>query len=141
MRLWLLEQVGEIEAALVSLIRVMVERADKERDHLMPGYTHLQVSFRSTPFLRKGEYLIDNTPLHSAGNPFVGLTYSCLMPFLSAPISSAFASSSRGYQFFLLARAHLRVTPSPLIATSSQRNSNSSLLQKTVYGVWVTATL
>ncbi|KAI0302073.1 argininosuccinate lyase [Russula brevipes] len=42
MRLWLLEQVNEIEAALVALIRVMVERADKERDHLMPGYTHLQ---------------------------------------------------------------------------------------------------
>ena len=45
MRLWLLGQVSEIEAALVSLIRVMVDRADKERDHLMPGYTHLQVSF------------------------------------------------------------------------------------------------
>lgn len=42
MRLWLLEQVSEIEAFLVSLIRVMVDRADKERDHLMPGYTHLQ---------------------------------------------------------------------------------------------------
>jgi len=45
MRLWLIEQVSEIEASLVALIRVMVERADKERDHLMPGYTHLQVSF------------------------------------------------------------------------------------------------
>lgn len=43
LRLWLLEQVGGIEAGLVALIRVMVERADKERDHLMPGYTHLQV--------------------------------------------------------------------------------------------------
>jgi argininosuccinate lyase len=45
MRLWLIEQVSEIEASLVALIRVMVERADKDRDHLMPGYTHLQVSF------------------------------------------------------------------------------------------------
>jgi argininosuccinate lyase len=45
MRLWLLEHVREIDASLVALIRVMVERADKERDHLMPGYTHLQVSF------------------------------------------------------------------------------------------------
>ncbi|KAH9997240.1 argininosuccinate lyase [Russula vinacea] len=42
LRLWLLERVCEIDAALVLLIRVMVDRADKERDHLMPGYTHLQ---------------------------------------------------------------------------------------------------
>jgi argininosuccinate lyase len=61
MRLWLLEQVSEIEAALVSLIRVMIDRADKERDHLMPGYTHLQVSFRSLLIIRISEYLIDNT--------------------------------------------------------------------------------
>jgi argininosuccinate lyase len=60
MRLWLLEQASEIEAALVSLIRVMVDRADKERDHLMPGYTHLQVSFRSLLIPRISKYLIDN---------------------------------------------------------------------------------
>ncbi|KAH9005192.1 argininosuccinate lyase [Lactarius hatsudake] len=42
MRIWLLGQVDEIEASLVALIRVMVERADKEVDYLMPGYTHLQ---------------------------------------------------------------------------------------------------
>lgn len=45
LRLWLLERVCEIDAALVLLIRVMVDRADKERNHLMPGYTHLQVYF------------------------------------------------------------------------------------------------
>lgn len=45
MRIWLLDQVDEIEAGLVALIRVMVERADKEVDYLMPGYTHLQVDF------------------------------------------------------------------------------------------------
>ncbi|KAI0050911.1 argininosuccinate lyase [Auriscalpium vulgare] len=42
MRLWLLDEVTEIEAGLRALIRVMVERADKEKDYLMPGYTHLQ---------------------------------------------------------------------------------------------------
>jgi argininosuccinate lyase len=57
-RLWLLEQVSEIEACLVSLIRVMVDRADKERDHLMPGYTHLQVC--SLLILRPSEYLIND---------------------------------------------------------------------------------
>ena len=33
-----------MEKGLKDLIRVMVERADKEKDVLMPGYTHLQVS-------------------------------------------------------------------------------------------------
>jgi len=43
MRLWLMKEVREIEIALKALIQVMVNRADKERDILMPGYTHLQV--------------------------------------------------------------------------------------------------
>ena len=42
-RLWLLDEVKEIVASLKALITVMVERADKEIDILMPGYTHLQV--------------------------------------------------------------------------------------------------
>ena len=44
MRLWLLDEVAEIEAALKALVSVIVERADKEQDILLPGYTHLQVS-------------------------------------------------------------------------------------------------
>jgi argininosuccinate lyase len=43
MRLWLLDEVEMIKSVLVSLIRVLVERADKEKDYLLPGYTHLQV--------------------------------------------------------------------------------------------------
>ena len=43
MRLWLIDEVKEIESGLRALIRVMVERADKEKDVLLPGYTHLQV--------------------------------------------------------------------------------------------------
>lgn len=42
MRLWLLGEVDDIESSLVGLVRIMVERADKERDILLPGYTHLQ---------------------------------------------------------------------------------------------------
>jgi argininosuccinate lyase len=45
MRLWLLGEVKDVEANLKGLIRVMVERADKEVDILMPGYTHLQVYY------------------------------------------------------------------------------------------------
>ncbi|GKV58042.1 argininosuccinate lyase [Collybia sordida] len=42
MRLWLLEEAKDIEQGLKGLIRVLVERADKEKDILLPGYTHLQ---------------------------------------------------------------------------------------------------
>jgi argininosuccinate lyase len=43
MRLWLLGEVRDVEQGLRALIRVMVERADQEKDYLLPGYTHLQV--------------------------------------------------------------------------------------------------
>ncbi|KZT44043.1 argininosuccinate lyase [Sistotremastrum suecicum HHB10207 ss-3] len=42
MRLWLLQEVANIQSYLTGLVRVLVERADKEKDVLMPGYTHLQ---------------------------------------------------------------------------------------------------
>ncbi|KIJ16807.1 argininosuccinate lyase [Paxillus involutus ATCC 200175] len=42
MRLWLLDEAEDVLSSLKGLIRVMVERADKERDILLPGYTHLQ---------------------------------------------------------------------------------------------------
>lgn len=43
MRLWLLDEARKIENVLKGLIRVVAERADKEKDVLIPGYTHLQV--------------------------------------------------------------------------------------------------
>jgi argininosuccinate lyase len=43
-RLWLLDEARKIGNDLKGLIRVIVERADQEKDILMPGYTHLQVS-------------------------------------------------------------------------------------------------
>jgi len=50
MRLWLMKEAREIETALKGLIQVIVNRADKEREILMPGYTHLQV-YPATIFL------------------------------------------------------------------------------------------
>jgi argininosuccinate lyase len=50
MRLWLLDEVKDVEANLKALIRVMVERADKEVDILMPGYTHLQVYYMTCSY-------------------------------------------------------------------------------------------
>jgi argininosuccinate lyase len=46
MRIWLLEQVESIERGLKGFLRVLVERADKEKDYLLPGYTHLQVCLK-----------------------------------------------------------------------------------------------
>lgn len=46
MRLWLMSEVEDIQRSLMRLIGVMAARADKEKDHLMPGYTHLQVRSR-----------------------------------------------------------------------------------------------
>lgn len=49
MRLWLMDQVGDIEDALKGVITIITERADNEKQILMPGYTHFQV--RAPPSL------------------------------------------------------------------------------------------
>lgn len=43
-----MNEVPSIKAFLVDLINVMAERAEKEVDALMPGYTHLQVGHSAT---------------------------------------------------------------------------------------------
>ncbi|WWC66470.1 argininosuccinate lyase [Kwoniella pini CBS 10737] len=42
MRIWLMEESNQVEAYLKDLLNVMVSRAEKEVDAIMPGYTHLQ---------------------------------------------------------------------------------------------------
>ena len=42
MRLWLRDQLREIEQHVVAFLRVVTSRAQSEIDVLMPGYTHLQ---------------------------------------------------------------------------------------------------
>jgi argininosuccinate lyase len=41
-RLWLKKRMVELDAALVGLIRALLERAEADGRTLMPGYTHLQ---------------------------------------------------------------------------------------------------
>jgi len=41
-RLWLLDEAKIVEEGLKALILVIVNRADKEKEYLLPGYTHLQ---------------------------------------------------------------------------------------------------
>jgi argininosuccinate lyase len=42
MRMWLRDELPEIEKDLIDLIRVVGERAEADMDYIMPGYTHLQ---------------------------------------------------------------------------------------------------
>lgn len=42
MRLWLRDQLEQLESYLVAFLKVIAARAEKEIDHVMPGYTHLQ---------------------------------------------------------------------------------------------------
>ena len=42
MRLWLRDQLEILEGYLVDFLKVIVARAEKEIEHVMPGYTHLQ---------------------------------------------------------------------------------------------------
>jgi len=42
MRLWLRDELRTIEGYLVDFLKVTTARAEKEIDHVMPGYTHLQ---------------------------------------------------------------------------------------------------
>ncbi|KAK4496293.1 hypothetical protein PRZ48_012273 [Zasmidium cellare] len=42
MRLWLRDQLEQLESYLVAFLKVIAARAEKEIEHVMPGYTHLQ---------------------------------------------------------------------------------------------------
>lgn len=42
MRLWLRDELREIESYLITLLKAIAERAEVDIDCLMPGYTHLQ---------------------------------------------------------------------------------------------------
>jgi argininosuccinate lyase len=44
LRLWLRDEIDEIDGLLVALIRVLVDQAEKHADLVMPGFTHLQVA-------------------------------------------------------------------------------------------------
>ncbi len=42
LRLWLRDELREIERYLITLLQVVAERAERDIDYVMPGYTHLQ---------------------------------------------------------------------------------------------------
>jgi argininosuccinate lyase len=72
MRIWTREEGNKLVGILKELIGVMVSRAEKEIDVLMPGFTHLQVCFLS-PFW--GGWGVDSSVL----NLFDGVISCVLM--------------------------------------------------------------
>ncbi|KAI0181576.1 argininosuccinate lyase [Hypoxylon sp. FL1284] len=42
MRMWLRDELRKIEEHLVTFLKVAADRAEREVEHVMPGYTHLQ---------------------------------------------------------------------------------------------------
>lgn len=73
MRLWLLDQVEDVRSAVKGLIRVLVERADNEKEYRLPGYTHLQVMHIAFSLY------IQANAMDSADNLFDGRIYCCHM--------------------------------------------------------------
>jgi len=59
-RLWLLDSLPDLDAALAGLQSALVERADRDMDVLLPGYTHLQ---RAQPILLSHWWLAHFWPL------------------------------------------------------------------------------
>lgn len=89
MRLWLRDQLDQLEIFLVDFLKVIAARSEKEIDYVMPGYTHLQRaqpirwshwmlmygSFFATDLqrLRELKTRVNRSPLGCgalAGNPF-----------------------------------------------------------------------
>lgn len=96
-RLWLLDEVKEIEAGLRALITVMVERADKENDILLPGYTHLQVNNYTCISLNQKQrtelsILSDSGANLSDGHIYFSLMHSPLTMTSSGSNNSSHAS-------------------------------------------------
>jgi argininosuccinate lyase len=59
-RLWLLDHLPKLDSALKNLQSALVERAEKDQDKIMPGYTHLQ---RAQPILLSQWWLSHYPPL------------------------------------------------------------------------------
>ena len=116
MRLWLLDEVEDIVSSLKGLIRVIVERADKERDILLPGYTHLQVR------LIYGMSYMSVTLLYSVDNPSGGLTSCSPMHFRSGMISNDCNNLSLAFLSYPWAVGPWLEIPLPSTASSLRKS-------------------
>jgi len=135
MRLWLLDEVKEVENDLKALIRVLVERAENEKDYILPGYTHLQVRCLCAS--------VDhplNSYVYREVNRYDGHIFSFLTPFLYAMTSTAFVNLFREFLSCLSAAAHWPATLSLLTENFLQKNWDSFPLLRIASGELLTAT-
>ncbi len=69
-RMWVLEAIPELEAAASELQSILVQRAERDMETLMPGYTHLQ---RAQPILLSHWWLSHFWPLQRDRERLTGL--------------------------------------------------------------------
>lgn len=70
LRLWLREQVDDVVSLVMQFVGVAAERAEREIDVVMPGYTHLQ---RAQPIRWSHWILSHSWPLIRDAQRFVDL--------------------------------------------------------------------
>ena len=145
-----MDETAKVERYLKDLLNVMVSRAEKEVDAILPGYTHLQVcasrcihlaAFRSSS---NGAILHDLTiakckaDANSAPSRSDGPTSSSPTPNHSYPTSNASASSSRAYPSSRSVPPPSRVTRTRSTVNFSAKNSASRRSARTLCTPWRT---
>lgn len=86
-RLWLLDQLPELEAALGMLQAALVQRAESDLGILMPGYTHLQ---RAQPVLLSHWWLAHFWPLQRDRERLSGAkTRTAVLPLGAGALAGA----------------------------------------------------
>lgn len=118
-----MDETDKVEQYLKDLLTVMVSRAEKEVDAVMPGYTHLQVSHTSPAPSRP-----DNSEL----NPFDGRISSYLTPKPSSPICLACDNSSLESRSSLSVRQHSQEIHTVSTENFFAPNSVSNLSERTL---------
>jgi hypothetical protein len=128
-----MDETREVEQNLVDLLNVMVSRAEKEVDAVMPGYTHLQVRELHIRVLAAIHLPANVTMLTlSALNPSDGRIFCCPTHNLSSLICNVFVNSTLEFRFFLSAPLLSPETPTASTESSSGRSFRSNPLAKTL---------
>ena len=87
LRLWLLDYIPGLDAALVNLQSALLGRAEMDMHIIMPGYTHLQ---RAQPVLLSHWWLSHFWPLQRDRQRLAGLTgRTAILPLGSAALAGA----------------------------------------------------
>lgn len=107
MRLWLRDELREIEKYLIDLLQVVAERAEQDIDYIMPGYTHLQRAQVIRTYESVEAVLITSSL-------YVGVIGYLVTARPSSPTWSDYVRSSSASTGLLSAAALSQGTPFPL---------------------------